>query len=285
MTMEQLSKSINNVSIPPVLYGTAWKEEHTERLVKQALATGFTGIDTANQRKHYYEEGVGFAVQKFLKTGQKTRHDLFLQSKFTSINGQDERLPYNKFDTLSNQVRQSFVSSLDHLQTDYLDSYVLHGPTLMHGITDEDLEIWQVMEELVRENHVRFLGISNVSMKQLEALYRQVSIKPTFVQNRCFAVKEWDQEVRKFCENNQIIYQGFSLLTANYNYLLRPYMHSLAAQYSKTIPQITFRFALQMGILPLTGTTSEKHMLEDLDIGDFELGSEQIHQIMHIAAK
>jgi diketogulonate reductase-like aldo/keto reductase len=71
MTLEQHSKSIANLSIPPILYGTAWKEDNTDRLVVQALTLGFNGIDTANQRKHYFEEGVGFAVQKFLKTSQK----------------------------------------------------------------------------------------------------------------------------------------------------------------------------------------------------------------------
>src|SRR5665811_658314 len=110
--------------IPPILYGTAWKEENTERLVTQALTLGFKGIDTANQRKHYFEEGVGFAVQQFLKTSQKIRSDLFLQTKFTPVLGQDDRLPYAEFDSLTNQVKQSFSSSLSHLQTDYIDSYI-----------------------------------------------------------------------------------------------------------------------------------------------------------------
>ena len=120
MTLEKQNKSMENLSIPPILYGTAWKEDNTERLVTQALTLGFNGIDTANQRKHYFEEGVGFAVQKFLKTTQKTRADIFLQTKFTSIQGQDSRLPFDEFDSLTNQVKQSFASSLAHLQTDYM---------------------------------------------------------------------------------------------------------------------------------------------------------------------
>jgi diketogulonate reductase-like aldo/keto reductase len=281
--MEQFSKSINNSIIPPFLYGTAWKEEQTESLVLKALASGFTGIDTANQRKHYYEEGVGLAIQTFLKTNQISRNDIFLQTKFTSRNGQDNRLPYDEFDTLTNQVKQSFTSSLKHLNTDYIDSYVLHGPTLMQGITTEDMEIWRAMEELVKSKQVKFLGISNVNLRQLETLYNKASIKPTFVQNRCFAITQWDNDVRLFCEENQLIYQGFSLLTANQPYLIRPYMQSLAAKYTKTIPQITFRFALQTGMLPLTGTTSLNHMQADLDIDSFELTSDEINHIEHIA--
>ena len=243
MPMEQHSNAIENSTIPPILYGTAWKEDDTQRLVIQALTLGFQGIDTANQRKHYFEEAVGFGIQQFLKSGLKTRDELFLQTKFTSVHGQDNRKPYDEFDSLTNQVKQSFASSLSHLQTNYIDSYILHGPTLSHGIIDADMEIWQAMEGLMLEGKVRFLGISNVNIEQVEELYKQGSIKPSFIQNRCFVASKWDKEIRLFCEENNIIYQGFSLLTANQPYLLTPFMRSLAKQYDKTIPQIIFRFA------------------------------------------
>jgi diketogulonate reductase-like aldo/keto reductase len=157
--------------IPPILYGTAWKEDETKRLVIQALNTGFRGIDTANQRRHYFEEAVGDAIQQFLTTSQEIRSDLFIQTKFTSVHGQDHRKPYDESASLTNQVKQSFASSLDHLQTDYIDSYILHGPSLSHGIIDADLEIWQAMEELVHNGNVKFLGISNVNIAQVKELY------------------------------------------------------------------------------------------------------------------
>lgn len=282
MTQEQYSKTINSISIPPILYGTAWKENDTQRLVTQALTLGFKGIDTANQRKHYFEEGAGIGIQQFLKTSQQTRGDLFIQTKFTSIDGQDSRKPYDEFASLTNQVKQSFASSLHHLQTDYIDSYILHGPTLSRGIIDADLEIWQAMEALVQEGKVKFLGISNVNIEQVEELYKQVSIKPSFIQNRCFAVSQWDKDIRQFCDKNKIIYQGFSLLTANQSYLLTPYMQKLAKQFNKTISQIIFRFALQIAILPLTGTTNSQHMTDDLNIDDFELSSAEIQTIENI---
>ncbi|MCX7114452.1 MAG: aldo/keto reductase [Gammaproteobacteria bacterium] len=273
---------IDNAVIPPILYGTAWKENDTQRLVVQALTLGFKGIDTANQRKHYFEEAVGLGIEQFLKSNQKTRSDLFLQTKFTSVDGQDHRKPYDKFDSLTNQVKQSFANSLEHLKTDYIDSYVLHGPTLSHGIIDADLEIWQAMEALRLEGKVKFLGISNVNLEQVEMLYKTVSIKPSFIQNRCFATSKWDHDIRLFCEKNNIIYQGVSLLTANQPYLLSPYIRSLTKRHHKTIPQITFRFACQIGILPLTGTTNPLHMTDDLNIDDFQLSSEEIQYIENI---
>lgn len=283
MTLEKPSISRDNLSIPQILYGTAWKEDNTERLVTQALTLGFNGIDTANQRKHYVEESVGFAVQKFLKASQKTRADLFLQTKFTPVSGQDHRLPYDEFDSLTNQVNQSFASSLIHLQTDYIDSYILHGPALSQGIIDADLEIWQAMEALVQEGKVNFLGISNVNIQQVEELYNKATIKPSFIQNRCFTITQWDHDVRLFCKKHKIIYQGFSLLTANLGYLSNPYMQELVIKYDKTIPQIIFRFALHKEMLPLTGTTNPHHMRDDLDINDFELSIDEINYIENIA--
>ena len=80
---------------PDFLYGTAWKEERTPALVELALRAGFRGIDTANQRKHYFEAGVGEGLAAAYRAGVVTRADLFLQTKFTYRDGQDHRLPYD----------------------------------------------------------------------------------------------------------------------------------------------------------------------------------------------
>ncbi|HEX6836172.1 MAG TPA: aldo/keto reductase, partial [Polyangia bacterium] len=113
---------------PQIIYGTAWKEERTEALVGLALRSGFRAIDTANQRKHYFEAAVGDAIARAIGDGMVTRGELFLQTKFTDVGGQDRRLPYDASAPFAEQVAQSFASSLEHLHTDYLDSYVLHGP-------------------------------------------------------------------------------------------------------------------------------------------------------------
>ncbi|CAM3127786.1 oxidoreductase,aldo/keto reductase family [Legionella steigerwaltii] len=280
--LEAFKHRLQQINVPAFIYGTAWKEERTQELTFQALKSGFVGIDTANQRMHYFEEGVGHGIQKFLNTTGRSRGDLFLQTKFTAASGQDHRKPYDETDSYKNQVRQSFLSSLNHLQTDYLDSYILHGPTYRSGLIQDDLDIWSAMEDLYNEGKVRLLGISNVTLEQLEALYRVASVKPSFVQNRCFASNQWDLPIRSFCKKNGVIYQGFSLLTANLSYLHNDRIHELAKQYKKTIPQIIFRFALQMGMLPLTGTSSQQHMKEDLDLDSFELSLDALKLIEEI---
>lgn len=276
--------TISGVRVPSFLYGTAWKEADTERLTLLALQAGFRGVDTANQRRHYHEAGVGAAVAQAIASGLVRREDLFLQTKFTSVNGQDQRLPYDPAADLGTQVRQSFASSLEHLQVAKIDSYVLHGPSRRFGLAPEDLEIWRAMESIQKAGKARFLGISNVGLDQLDALCSRSTIRPAFVQNRCFAHDAWDRAVRAFCRNQGIVYQGFSLLTANRAELRHPTFTNLVARIGRTPAQVVFRFALQVGMQPLTGTTDSGHMREDLQIHDFELSAEDLQVIEDIAA-
>jgi diketogulonate reductase-like aldo/keto reductase len=269
--------------IPRFIYGTAWKENETEQLTRLALEAGFRGIDTANQRRHYSEAGVGAAVAKAIADGLVRRDELFLQTKFTYLDGQDHRLPYDPKADAATQVRQSFASSLEHLQVTAIDSYVLHGPSRRHGLDSIDYEVWQAMEELQQSGSTRSLGISNVALNQLEELWPRAVVRPAFVQNRCFARLGWDREIRAFCSDNGIAYQGFSLLTANVRELQHPEFWRLVKRINKTPAQIVFRFALQAGILPLTGTTDPDHMREDLGVYDFELSVEEVRLIEAIA--
>lgn len=261
--------------VPKLIYGTAWKEQETERLVGLALRCGFRAIDTANQRRHYFEAGVGAALAHAYREGKLKREDLFLQTKFTDIGGQDQRLPYDPKADVATQVRQSFESSLEHLGTTYLDSYVLHGPSSRYGFGEKDRAIWSAMEGLAREGKARVLGASNVQIDQLEELCRGASVPPAFVQNRCFARDGWDEEVRAFCREKKIVYQGFSLLTANPQVAGHPELARLAAGRGKTPAQLVFAYAVHLGILPLTGTTDEVHMRQDLEAVDLELGVEE----------
>jgi len=268
----------NHVPIPSFMYGTAWKKEATARLVQLAVASGFRAIDTANQLIHYEEALVGEALQALKKNGI-ARDILFLQTKFTPINGQDHRVPYDPRADLTTQVRQSFDSSLTHLHTDYLDSYVLHGPYSRYGLADADWEVWAAIEGLYESGKTKMIGISNVSATQLTQLCARARHKPMVAQNRCYAALGWDKEVREICRAHGIIYQGFSLLTANRDIFIDPDIRAIATRLETGIPQVIFRFAMQIGMLPLTGTTNPQHMKEDLQAEQLTLTPEDIQRI------
>ncbi len=272
----------NQVSLPNFMYGTAWKKDRTTELVKLAVESGFKAIDTANQLIHYDEAQVGNALKGLYSDGVK-REELFLQTKFTPVDGQDHRTPYDRKADVGTQVRQSMDSSLAHLHCDHVDSYVLHGPYSRRGLTDSDWEVWMTMEEFYKTKKARIIGISNVTDEQLDELCANAKVKPMVVQNRCYAVRGWDKGVREICQRENIIYQGFSLLTANTGVLSDPFVRSIATTLGATPAQVIFRFSMQVGMLPLTGTTKSAHMKEDLASETFTLTDEEVRRIETIA--
>jgi diketogulonate reductase-like aldo/keto reductase len=275
-------------AIPDFIYGTAWKEDRTPALTELALRMGFRAIDTANQRRHYFEAGVGQGLAAAYRSGLVTRDDLFLQTKFTYQPGLDHRLPYDPAATLSTQVAQSMASSLDHLATDHVDSYVLHGPSSNHDWTDADAEVWEAMRKERDSGRTRLLGVSNVSLRHMQQMAAARVELPTFVQNRCYARLGWDRAVRSFCREHKIIYQGFSLLTANQEVLDHPLIasltrDSLAGSANATPAQVVFSFARAIGILPLTGTTNAEHMKQDLAARNLTLPPDAVQAIESLA--
>lgn len=254
---------------PPLVYGTAWKGERTESLVRQALARGFRGIDTAGQPKHYDEAAVGAALEASL--GPKLgRNDLYLQTKFTPVRGQDpRRMPYDASLPIAAQVAESFRSSLRNLRTDRVDAYVLHSPI---DTMAQTLAAWQAMETCVGSGEALSLGISNCyDLETLRALDRAARVKPVVLQNRFYADTGYDRELRAFCRERDILYQSFWTLTANPQVLADRAVVDIAKRRRRTPAQIFLRYLTQEGVTPLTGTTSSAHMIEDLAIFEFEL--------------
>jgi diketogulonate reductase-like aldo/keto reductase len=271
--MDPFIISSSKIRVPRIIYGTAWKKAATERLVGLAIQNGFRGIDTACQPKHYNEAGVGAGVAASLKQGL-TRADLYLQTKFTSISGQDPtRIPYDPEASLADQIAQSVAASLKNLQTDYLDCVLLHSP--MPTMTQTQ-SAWRTLETFVDTGQVCQLGISNCyNRPDLERLSATARIKPAVIQNRFYAETNYDRDIRAFCDQSQIIYQSFWTLSANPHVLAHKTMTALASIHQRTAAQILFRYLTQIGVVPLTGTQSETHMREDLAIFDFELTHEE----------
>jgi diketogulonate reductase-like aldo/keto reductase len=269
--------------VPAFLYGTAWKEDRTAALTELAIRAGFRGIDTANQRRHYFEAAVGEGLAAAYKAGVVLRQDLLLQTKFTYRPGQDHRLPYDPEASLTVQVAQSMASSLEHLGTDSVDSYLLHGPSSSDGWSAADAEVWRAMTKERDRGRAHRLGVSNVSLRHLEQMVSVHGEAPTFVQNRCYARLGWDREVRAFCLEHKIAYQGFSLLTANPEVLGHPSVIGLAQRLHATVAQVVFSFARAVGMIPLTGTSDAGHMGQDLASANLELPPDSVRGMESMA--
>ncbi len=267
----------NFTKLPLLIYGTAWKKERTAELVEKAVLCGFRGIDTACQPKHYNEGGVGEALVRLKEQGIP-REELFLQTKFTPLAGQDPlRVPYDVNSPVETQVQQSAQTSLKNLNVDYLDALLLHSPLTAHS---ETMKAWQSMEALYEKGVVNYLGISNCyDLATLKLIYEEAAIKPTLVQNRFYSETDYDKILRAWSNEKNIFYQSFWTLTANPDILSHPLILSLASVKKITPAQLFFRFLTQQKIIPLIGTCSEKHMREDLEIFDFTLTSEELEKI------
>ncbi len=274
---------VENVRVPRLVYGTAWKEANTARLTEMALRAGFRGIDSANQRKHYDEAAVGHGVDATIAYGIVKRDDLFLQTKFTFRSNQDYRLPYDAAAPIETQVEQSLASSCRHFGTKVLDAYLLHGPSKRDGLAADDWSAWRAMEAMHDRGTTRLLGISNVTLEQLELLCKGARVQPRIVQNRCYAVHGWDRRVREFCRAGGIAYQGFSLLTANRELLKHSELVRIAKLHRKTVSQVIFRFALEVDMIALTGTTNAEHMHQDLAALVFQLLPDEVALIENVA--
>ena len=185
-------------AMPSLIYGTAWKKDATHALVKQAILSGFRGIDTAAQPKHYQEHLVGQGIRDAMAEGSIDREEIYIQTKYASINGQDPmRVPYNPQASIAEQVKTSVESSLSNLTAPssifnehaYVDCLVLHSPFPLRKQTEE---AWRAMEAHA-PHPVRTLGISNIyHLPALQALYEFARIKPVVVQNRFYRDTGYD---------------------------------------------------------------------------------------------
>jgi len=265
------------IKMPRIIYGTAWKKDRTADLVVKAIQAGFRGIDNACQPKHYKEALVGAALRR-LKGHGVERETLFVQTKFTPLSGQEPgQVPYDKNSPVELQVVQSFETSKKNLQTEYVDSLILHSPVVPHALL---MKVWRAMEKIQKTGGAYQLGISNCyDTEVMKSLYADANVKPAVVQNRFYQETRYDADLRHWCSHHGVIYQSFWTLTANPHILGSNTVRTIAQKYKKTQAQIFFRYLSQSGMVPLTGTSSELHMREDLSIFDFELSYEDLKNV------
>jgi len=265
------SKMVNK---PHLIYGTAWKKDATAKHVSEAVKTGFRFIDTACQPKHYNEAGVGNGWTAAAQELGLGRGDIWLQTKFTPVSGQDpNNMPYDKDLPVVEQAKVSLQVSLKNLHTDYLDSWVLHSPLPSF---EETMKVWRVMEQAVNDGLVRQIGISNCyDLDTFRLLYQQASIKPAVLQNRFYAESHFDTGLRSFCKDRKVKYQSFWTLSASRKALGTPQVKELAEAKGLTPQTYMYAFLMSLGyVTPLSGTTSLIHMAEDVAVMERTQGGE-----------
>ncbi|KAN0091326.1 NADP-dependent oxidoreductase domain containing protein [Tylopilus felleus] len=251
-----------NVLSPKIIYGTAWKGERTTHLVVNAFLQGFRAVDTACQPKHYREDLVGEALDVLQRKHDIKRDEIYIQTKFTPIGGQDlnKPIPYTAQDLVKDQIATSLRASLRNLRTSYVDSYLLHSPLRTMQAT---LEAWRTLMAAQDAGTVRKIGVSNLhDVRILSALgeLRKVQV----VQNRWYEGNMWDPDVWNYCKDHGIEYQSFWTLSGSTTLLTHPAVVTIAGRMDVTPAQVIFKLAQLHGIVPLTGTTNELHMQQDL---------------------
>ncbi|KDN38615.1 hypothetical protein RSAG8_09402, partial [Rhizoctonia solani AG-8 WAC10335] len=244
-------------NIPKIIYGTAWKKDQTKALVIQAILKGFRGVDTACQPKHYREDLVGEALAELYEQNRVSREDVFIQTKYTPIGGHDrsQPIPYDPSAPIPTQIRTSFEKSLSHLRTSWLDSYLLHSPLDTPAHTEE---AWGTLCDLRNEGLVRRIGVSNTYDVQTLEFLQSIG-KVDVVQNRWYEGNAWDVQVHKYCLDHGIVYESFWTLTGSPSLFRHPLITNIAKSKKATNPQVVYKFAQSLGIVPLAGSTNEQH--------------------------
>ncbi|PHJ19479.1 aldo keto reductase family oxidoreductase, partial [Cystoisospora suis] len=174
-------------------------------------------------------------------------------------------------------------TSLKNLGVEYLDSLLLHSPLRS---LEKTIEAWRCFEEAVDEGLVRFIGLSNCSdLPTLQCIYAAARHKPRFLQNRFYADTGYDAEIRDFCVENGVVYQAFWTLTANPHILRSSPVSRAASRLEASPAQIWYRYLLEKGMMVLTGTSSQAHMEEDVDVLTIDFSREDFDAIDNEVAK
>lgn len=260
----------NGIKIPKIALGT-WQIDNDKvaDVVKDAVSVGYCHIDTAVQYDN--EEGIGKGIRK---CGIE-RKELFITTK----------IPHNV--KTYDEIKKTIDESLKRLKLDYIDLLLIHAPKPWEEVfahspktyNEENLAVWKAMSEAYREGKVHAIGVSNFEIADLQNLMDHADIKPTVNQIRVH-IGHTPMDVIDFCKDNDILVEAFSP-NATGKLMNHADIIKMAEKYHVSVPQLSIRYDLQLGLLPLPKSTHKEHMIENADL-DFEISDEDMHTLMNV---
>jgi diketogulonate reductase-like aldo/keto reductase len=264
--------TLNNGSgaMPALGFGTLIPDPvATKNATKAALEAGFRAIDTAE--RYRTEREVGEAMQEVFKEGKIKREEVFVITKLWNTNHRPER------------VKLACEASLKKLQLDFVDLYLIHTPFAFQPGDEQDprdangnviydqgvtlLDTWRALEGLVSEGKCKAIGLSDVSLVQVQDIVKAARIKPAVVHVESHPyLPEWD--LLNYCREQGIVLQAFAALghSSKPNLLEDPVVTAIAQRVKKTPAQVLLAWAIQRGTAPLTTSKTPSRILENFDV-------------------
>jgi len=245
----------NGVKMPAIGFGTykSGSDDETAKIVKYALEKGYRHIDTAAFYDN--ESGIGNGIKE---SGVK-REEIFLVTKL-----------WNEDHGYENTIK-AFNKSLEKLQVDYIDLYLIHWPNKLNS------ETWRAFEHLYEIGKVKAIGVCNFKIGHLEELMKSAKIKPMVNQVEVHPLSS-KNNMLNYCNENNIQLVAWSPIMRGQIFSNELIM-SLAEKYKKTIVQIVLRWHIDRGVVPIPKSSNEERIKENFDIFDFNLSSEDINAI------
>ncbi|WP_377890964.1 aldo/keto reductase [Alkalihalobacillus sp. R86527] len=256
MTLSKTVKLNNGVEMPQVGLGVYQVKEEDQLIgaVTAAIKNGYKSIDTA--AIYGNEEWVGKAI----KESGVPREELFITSKVWNT------------DQGYNETIQAFETSLEKMDLEYLDLYLIHWP-----VEDKFVDTWKAMEHLYHEGKIKAIGVSNFHIHHLETLFKETTVKPVVNQIELHP-KLNQKELREFGEKHDIKIEAWSPLMRG-ELLDNEELKEIAEKHNKSTAQIILRWHLQNDVIIIPKSTKEHRIKENADLFNFELTSEEMDRI------
>ena len=252
----------NGVNIPKIGLGT-WMidDEKVAQVVQTAVEVGYRHIDTAQAYQN--EKGVGEGI----KNSNLNRDDLFITTKLAA-----EIKDYNT-------AVAAIDESLNKMELDYIDLMIIHSPKPWDKFGGENRffngnkEVWKALEQAYKENKVKSIGVSNFKKEDIENILEDCSVEPMV--NQILAhISNTPFELISYCQNKNMLVEAYSPI-GHGELMKNENIKKIADKYNVSIPQLSIRYCLELGLLPLPKSSNPDHINSNSDV-DFRISEEDM---------